>query len=144
LGVAKGGLPSPRLGLHQAATGGSEQKEETEVAGDAKKRLDDAMEDAEVEMGDAVIESSARRVSRASRLDDLHGTTVEADPDEAEEHMDEPRGGSWCGLGERREDRGTSDNSPTKPGPLACGGKSKGGLKPSMVPGANEYSEPVK
>jgi hypothetical protein len=93
------------------------------VAGDAKTRLD-AMEDAEVETGDAVTEASARRVSRA-RLDNddgLCGTAVEADSDEAAEHMDNPRGGSWRGEEERRDDDlGTCDNSPTKPGPLAWG-----------------------
>jgi len=89
---AVGGLMSPRPGLHQAAGGGREQKEETEVAGDANTRLD-AIDDAEVETGEAVIEASARRVSSA-RLDDLSGTTVETDSDEAEEDMEDPRGGS--------------------------------------------------
>ena len=95
---AEGGLLSPRPGLlHQSAGGrGGEEKEETEVAGDAKTRPDAVEDDDDetvVEAGDAATVASASRVSRA-RLDDLSGTTVEAaDSDEVEEDMDEPRRG---------------------------------------------------
>jgi hypothetical protein len=129
------------LGLHQAGSWGEGKHEVVEVAGDAKTRLD-AIDDAEVVAGDGVTEACARCVSRA-KLDDLAGTTVEAaDSEEEAEHMDVPRAGVGRKRGDRR-DLGTCDNSPTNPGPLACV-NSKAGLKPSMVPGANEYSEPGK
>ena len=60
-----------------------------EVAGDAKTRLD-AIDDAEVEAGDAVTEAWASCVSRA-RLDDLAGTRVDTDSEEVAEDMDDPR-----------------------------------------------------
>ena len=123
-----------RSGLHQ--TGGvGDEKEEREVAGDAKTRLDAIVE---AVWGDAVTEAAcARRVSRARMAEDERAATmVQADSDD---DMDDPRD-SDRGPDREEEERGEQEscgNLPTKPGPFT-GANSKAGAKPSMAPGANE------
>ena len=119
-----------------------DDKEEREVAGDAKTRLD-AMVEAEDKWGDAVTEAAcARRVSRARMPEERAGTMVQAD---ADDDMDDPRDSdSDRGPDREREERRERENCgdlPTKPGPFGET-NSKVGVKASMPPGANEYSEP--
>ncbi len=123
-----------------------------DVAGDEKTRLE-AIDDDEVEIGEVVTADCARRVSRARPNGEaatagvvvgFEGTIVETDSDDPAEDVEDPRVGVQPRRGEKREDdRGTCENSPTKPGPFGWA-NSKAGLKPSMVPGAKEYSEPGK
>jgi hypothetical protein len=116
-----------------------DEKEEREVAGDAKTRLD-AIVEAEDEWGDAVAEAAcARRVSRARMPEEERaGTMVHAD---ADDDRDDPRDRGPDREREERRERENCGDLPTKPGPFGET-NSKVGVKASMPPGANEYSEP--
>lgn len=128
-----------------------DEKDEEEVVGGVRSRPEETAEDAGVEARDAAAAADmeawrARRVSRArpGLEGDLGGTIVDPEWQETEGEM-EPRGARaccppWLGVrGERQEDLGTCDNSPTNPGALLAG-KSKGGLNASIAPGVKEYS----
>lgn len=137
------GLEPPREeGLLQAGGG---EKEDAEVAGDAKTRLGTIEDAAEAATGDAAVaESRASRVSSA-KLDllELGTTRVEEDSEEEIDEEMEPRE-AWWRRGETEiRHLGICDNSPTNPGPLPLA-KSKFGLKPSITLGAKEYSPPGK
>jgi hypothetical protein len=113
------------------------------VVGGVRRRPEVAVDAAEADdVRDAETEACcARRVSRARPgLGCLCGTTVDPESQERHEEMEEPRWARplWLGeRGERREDLGICDNSPTKPGALAAA-KSYEGLKVSIPPGVNE------